>query len=154
MWAKLDRPGAVYYDITWTAFCGDTPPDEIRKVFAIVTAARDAAIERVLSAMAAGYPLCGFEVDDAARAVIAQSGFGEWFTHRTGHSIGVEVHGSGANMDNLETHDERRVAPWTCFSIEPGIYLPEFGVRSEIDMFVGDREARVTGEIQREMVLL
>ena len=104
--------------------------------------------------MAAGHPLRGFEVDDAARGAIAQAGYGEWFTHRTGHSIGVEVHGSGANMDNLETHDERRVAPWTCFSIEPGIYLPEFGVRSEIDMFVGDGEARVTGEIQREMVLL
>jgi Xaa-Pro aminopeptidase len=154
MWCKLDRPGAVYYDITWTAWCGDHPPDKIREVFGIVTAARDAAIERVSSAMAAGHPLRGFEVDDAARGAIAQAGYGEWFTHRTGHSIGVEVHGSGANMDNLETHDERRVAPWTCFSIEPGIYLPEFGVRSEIDMFVGDGEARVTGEIQREMVLL
>jgi Xaa-Pro aminopeptidase len=154
MWCKLDRPGAVYYDITWTAYCGDTPPDRIREVFGIVASARDAAIERVAAAQAEGYPLRGFEVDDAARGVIAQSGYGEWFTHRTGHSIGVEVHGSGANMDNLETHDERRVAPWTCFSIEPGIYLPEFGVRSEIDMFVGEKDARVTGEIQREMVLL
>jgi Xaa-Pro aminopeptidase len=154
MWCKLDRPGAVYYDITWTAYCGDTPPDKIREVFGIVVSARDAAIERVVSAKAAGHTLRGFEVDDAARGVIAQAGYGEWFTHRTGHSIGVEVHGSGANMDNLETHDERRVAPWTCFSIEPGIYLPEFGVRSEIDMFVGEKDARVTGEIQREVVLL
>jgi Xaa-Pro aminopeptidase len=154
MWCKLDRPGAVYYDITWTAYCGDTPPDKIRQVFGIVAAARDAAIERVLSAKAAGYPLRGFEVDDAARGVIAQAGYGEWFTHRTGHSIGVEVHGSGANMDNLETHDERLVSPCTCFSIEPGIYLPDFGVRSEIDMFAGVSDARVTGEIQREMVLL
>jgi Xaa-Pro aminopeptidase len=154
MWAKLDRPGATYYDITWTAFCGDNPPEEMRKVFAIVTAARDAGIERVRSAIAAGYPLCGFEVDDTVRAVIEAAGYGPCFTHRTGHSIGEEVHGSGANMDNLETHDERRVAPWTCFSIEPGVYLENFGVRSEIDMFVGDGVARVTGEIQREVALL
>jgi len=154
MWAKLDHPGAVYYDITWTAFCGDNPPEEMRKVFAIVTGARDAGIERVESAIAAGYPLCGWEVDDAVRGVIESGGYGPYFTHRTGHSIGQEVHGNGANMDNLETHDERRVAPWTCFSIEPGIYLEKFGVRSEINMFVGEREARVTGEIQREMALL
>ena len=154
MWAKLDRPGATYYDITWTAFCGDNPPEEMRNVFAIVTAARDAGIERVRSAIAAGYPLCGFEVDDTVRAVIEAAGYGPCFTHRTGHSIGEEVHGSGANMDNLETHDERRVAPWTCFSIEPGVYLENFGVRSEINMFVGDGEARVTGEIQRDMALL
>ena len=154
MWAKLDRPGATYYDITWTAFCGDNPPEEMRKVFAIVTGARDAGIERVRSAIAAGYPLCGFEVDDTVRALIEAAGYGPCFTHRTGHSIGEEVHGSGANMDNLETHDERRVAPWTCFSIEPGVYLENFGVRSEIDMFVGDGEARVTGEIQRDLALL
>ena len=154
MWAKLDRPGATYYDITWTAFCGDNPPEEMRKVFGIVTGARDAGIERVRSAIAAGYPLCGWEVDDTVRAVIESAGYGAFFTHRTGHSIGQEVHGSGANMDNLETHDERRVAPWTCFSIEPGIYLETFGVRSEINMFVGDGEARVTGEVQREVALL
>src|SRR5262249_764332 len=105
------------------------------------------------SAVAEGYDLRGFEVDDACRAVIQKSGFGEWFTHRTGHSIGQEVHGNGANMDNLETHDERRVVPWTCFSIEPGIYLPKFGVRSEVNMFVGEKEAQVTGEIQREFPL-
>ena len=154
MWAKLDRPGAVYYDITWTAFCGDNPTDEMRNVFAVVAGARDAAIRRVREAVAARQPLCGYEVDDAARGYIAARGYSQYFTHRTGHSIGQEVHGNGANMDNLENHDERRVAPWTCFSIEPGVYLPGFGVRSEIDMFVGDDEARVTGEIQREMVLL
>ena len=154
MWAKLDSPGAVYYDITWTAFCGDHPTEEMRKVFALVTGARDAGIERVRSAIAAGYPLCGWEVDDSVRAVIESAGYGPYFTHRTGHSIGQEVHGSGANMDNLETHDERRVAPWTCFSIEPGVYLEKFGVRSEINMFVGDGEARVTGETQRELALL
>jgi Xaa-Pro dipeptidase len=154
MWAKLDQPGAVYYDITWTAYCGDTAPERIRKVFTIVTSARDAAIQRVMEASASGYPLRGFEVDDACRAVIQKAGFGEYFTHRTGHSIGETVHGNGANMDNLESHDERTVSPWTCFSIEPGIYLPEFGVRSEVNMFVGEKEARVTGQIQREMALL
>jgi len=153
-WAKLDQPGAVYYDVTWTAFCGDNPSDRQRTVFDTVRDARDAGIALVQSAVAAGQPLCGFEVDDATRGVIRKAGFGEYFTHRTGHSIGVEVHGNGANMDNFENHDERRVSPWTCFSIEPGVYLSEFGVRSEIDMFVGDREARVTGEIQRELALL
>jgi Xaa-Pro aminopeptidase len=154
MWAKLDQPGSVYYDITWTAYCGDNPSERIRQVFGVVKDARDAAIKRVKDAISAGEPLCGYQVDDACRAVIDGAGFGEYFTHRTGHSIGQTVHGNGANMDNLETHDERRVAPWSCFSIEPGIYLPEFGVRSEINMFVGDGEARVTGEMQREMQLL
>jgi Xaa-Pro aminopeptidase len=154
MWAKLDRPGAVYYDITWTAFCGDHPTDEMRNVFAVVAGARDAGIERVQKAIGAGQPLYGWQVDDATRGFIESRGFGQYFTHRTGHSIGEEVHGNGANMDNLETHDERRVSPWSCFSIEPGVYLPNFGVRSEINMFVGDREARVTGEIQREMAIL
>ena len=130
-----------------------TVPGNIRNVFEIVTGARDAAIQRVTEAIAAGYPLCGFEVDDAARGFITSRGFAPYFTHRTGHSIGQEVHGNGANMDNLETHDERRVSPWTCFSIEPGVYLPEFGVRSEVNMFVGEGEARVTGEIQRSMAL-
>ncbi|SPE36777.1 Peptidase M24 [Candidatus Sulfopaludibacter sp. SbA6] len=153
MWAKLDQPGAVYYDITWTYFCGAIPPEDMRNVFQVVTGARDAAIQRVKSAVSGGHPLCGFDVDDAARAVIDGSGFGPYFTHRTGHSIGQEVHGNGANMDNLETHDERRVVPWTCFSIEPGIYLEKFGVRSEVNMFVGESEARVTGEIQRELAL-
>jgi Xaa-Pro dipeptidase len=154
MWAKLDRPEAVYYDITWTGFCGNAPSDEMHNVFKVVTGARDAAIKRVQDAVAAGRPLCGFEVDDVARGFIDSRGFGSYFTHRTGHSIGQQVHGNGANMDNLETHDERRVAPWTCFSIEPGVYLPEFGVRSEINLFVGEKDARVTGEMQRELVVL
>ncbi len=153
MWAKLDRPDAVYYDITWTHFLGENPPEKMRSVFEVVTGARDAAVRRVETAMAQGEALCGYQVDDAARGVIASRGFGEYFTHRTGHSIGVEVHGNGANMDNLETHDERRISPWTCFSIEPGIYLPEFGVRSEVNMFVGEGEARVTGAVQRELAL-
>jgi Xaa-Pro aminopeptidase len=153
LWAKLDRPDAVYYDITWTHFLGKNPPEKMREVFEVVTGARDAAVERVKSAVAAGQALCGFEVDDAARGLIRSRGYGEYFTHRTGHSIGVEVHGNGANMDNLETHDVRRVVPWTCFSVEPGVYLPEFGIRSEVNVFVGDGEARVTGAIQRELAI-
>jgi Xaa-Pro aminopeptidase len=153
MWAKLGQADAVYYDITWTHFLGENPPEEIRNVFDAVTGARDAAIELVKSAVIARRPLQGYQVDDAARDVIRQAGFGEYFTHRTGHSIGTEVHGNGANMDNLENHDDRRVIPWTCFSIEPGVYLPKFGIRSEVNMFVGESEARVTGEIQHELKL-
>lgn len=152
LWAKLKQPGAVYYDITWTGFCGAAPYAEMVQVFEIVRDARDAAVRRVQEAIAAGEDLLGYQVDDAARGYIAARGYGEYFIHRTGHSIGVEVHGAGANMDNLETHDERRVIPWTCFSIEPGIYLPDFGVRSEVNVFVGEKEAIVTGEAQRELL--
>jgi Xaa-Pro aminopeptidase len=153
MWAKLNRPGATYYDITWTGVCGQPTP-EMQNIFAIVRDARDAAIDRVRKAVAAGEEIRGFEVDDAARGYIREKGFVQYFMHRTGHSIGEDVHGAGANMDNLETHDERKLIPWTCFSVEPGIYLPTFGVRSEVNVFVGDREARVTGEIQRELVAI
>ncbi|MGI8745548.1 MAG: M24 family metallopeptidase [Bryobacteraceae bacterium] len=152
MWAKLDKTGAVYYDITWTGFCGASPPEPLRNVFAIVRDARNKAVERVKTAVANQERLCGFEVDDAARDHIKQHGYGEQFVHRTGHSIGEEVHGTGANMDNLETHDERRVIPNTCFSIEPGVYLPEFGIRSEVNVFAGPSKARTTGEEQNELV--
>jgi len=154
MWAKLDQPGSVYYDITWTGFCGTEPREEIRKVFAIVREARDRAVERVEQAMRAGEALRGFEVDDVARGYITSQGYGPNFVHRTGHSIGQDVHGNGANMDNLETHDERRIVPWTCFSVEPGIYLQDFGVRLEVNVFVEEHDARVTGEIQKELVLI
>jgi Xaa-Pro aminopeptidase len=154
MWGKLDQPGGVYYDITWMGFCGDQPPSALENVFGIVKAARDAAIDRVQKAVAAKEDLRGFQVDDAARGVIRAAGYADYFFHRTGHSIGEDVHGTGANMDNLETHDERRVIPWTCFSIEPGIYLPEFGVRSEVNMFVDESSARVTGEKQERLVLI
>jgi Xaa-Pro aminopeptidase len=154
MWAKLDQPGSVYYDITWTGFCGKEPSAEMRKVFAIVRDARDRAVDRVQQAVRSGAQVRGFEVDDAARSYIASQGYGEYFTHRTGHSIGQDVHGNGANMDNLETHDERRIVPLTCFSIEPGIYLQNFGVRSEVNVFVEERDVRVTGEAQRELVLI
>jgi Xaa-Pro aminopeptidase len=154
MWAKLDRPGGVYYDITWIGYCGQKPPAEIEKVFGVVTEARDKAVRKVVDAVTAKQVLHGYEVDDAARAHIREAGYADYFFHRTGHSIGSEVHGTGANMDNLETHDERKIIPWTCFSVEPGIYLPEFGIRSEVDVFVDEDSARVTGEMQDKIVLL
>jgi Xaa-Pro aminopeptidase len=151
MWAKLDRPGCVYYDITWTGYCGDAP-ERILRVFEIVRDARDLAVETVVKAVAAGRVIRGFEVDDAARAHIRAMGFADQFVHRTGHSIGEEVHGSGANMDNLETHDERRVMPGALFSVEPGIYLDDFGVRAEVNVLMDSVKARTTGEVQRELV--
>ena len=154
MWAKLDQPRSVYYDITWTGYCGTSVPPAMLRVFDVVKEARDRAVRRVQSAMQKGEPLRGFEVDDAAREHIKAQGFGDSFVHRTGHSIGEEVHGAGANMDNLETHDERRIIPWTCFSVEPGIYLADFGIRSEVNVFVGEKEAHVTGEVQQELVLV
>ncbi len=154
LWAKLDKPGAVYSDYTRVGFVGREVPEKYAKIFAIVAAARDAGIACVRAAFAEGRPLCGFEVDDATRAVIDAAGYGEYFCHRTGHSIGQETHGNGANMDNLETHDTRRVLRRTCFSIEPGIYLPEFGVRSEINVFVDAAgEVHVTGGPVQQCVL-
>jgi Xaa-Pro dipeptidase len=154
LWAKLDQPESVYYDSTWVGYCGEAPPEPVRKVFAVVRGARDRTIRRVQEAVSRQEPLRGFEVDDAARGYIQEQGYGDCFFHRTGHSIGTEVHGTGANMDNLETHDERYVIPWTCFSVEPGIYLPEFGIRSEVDVFVDEERAIVTGEIQEELVVV
>lgn len=154
MWAKLDRPQAVFYDITWTGYCGPQPPSELQNIFQVVSTARDRAVQRVQSAIQKNETIYGFEVDDAARGYITEKGFGKFFVHRTGHSIGEEVHGTGANMDNLETHDERRIIAGTCFSIEPGVYLPEFGIRSEVNVYVASGEARVTGEIQRELVII
>ena len=154
MWAKLDQPNAVYYDITWTGYCGATPPERMLEVFATVAGARDTAIEKVQQAASSGADLAGYEVDDACRGFIESRGLGEYFFHRTGHSIGEEVHGNGANMDNYETHDERRVIAGTCFSIEPGVYLPEFGIRSEVNVYRGEQSAEVTGEIQTELLRL
>jgi Xaa-Pro aminopeptidase len=154
MWAKKDKPGAVYYDITWTGFAGAAPSGRLQEIFGIVRDARDVGIRTVQQALAAKIKLCGWEVDAAVRDFIAKAGYGGCFVHRTGHSIGTEVHGNGANMDNLETRDEREVIANTLFSIEPGIYLPEFGVRSEIDMLVRDGVAEVTGRIQKELVLI
>ena len=154
LWAKLDRPSAVYYDITWTGYCGPTPPSVLQNIFEIVRDARDRAVHRVQTAAARGELIHGFDVDDAARNYIKEQGFGEYFVHRTGHSIGEEPHGTGANMDNLETHDDRRIVARTCFSVEPGIYLPEFGIRSEVNVYVDTTDARVTGEVQQELVII
>jgi len=154
LWCKLDKPRSTYSDHTRTGFVGTTVPEEYTKIFDIVAAARDAGIACVKDAFAAGRPLQGWEVDAATRKVIEDAGYGKYFGHRTGHNIGQEVHGNGCHMDNLETREERFVMPRTCFSIEPGIYLPEFGVRSEVDVYIGaDNSVNVTGgEIQREIV--
>jgi Xaa-Pro aminopeptidase len=154
IWAKQNSPSAVYYDITWTGVIG-TPSEKHVKIFNIVRDARDAGVKKVQEAFSARRKIAGWEVDEATRAHIEGAGFAQYFTHRTGHSIGTDVHGNGANMDNLETKDEREIIPNTCFSIEPGIYLPgEFGVRSEVNMLTRNGSAEVTGKIQRELVLI
>ncbi|HEX5444714.1 MAG TPA: M24 family metallopeptidase [Pirellulales bacterium] len=153
LWAKLEQPRAVYSDLTRMGYVGESAPERFANIFQIVIQARDAAIARVRQALAAGEALAGWQVDDAARAVIERAGYGPQFVHRTGHSIGQETHGNGANMDNLETHDERRIVPRTCFSIEPGIYLPEFGMRSEVNVFIdGDWGVHVTGGPPQERI--
>jgi Xaa-Pro dipeptidase len=154
VWAKKNTPGAVYYDITWTGFVGSAPSDQQREIFQIVRDARDAGVKTVLDATAAGRRIAGWQVDRATRDHIRQAGYGDYFIHRTGHSIGTEVHANGANMDDLEIHDERQILPNSCFSIEPGIYLPEFGVRSEVNILVRPNRAEVTGKIQREIVTI
>jgi len=153
VWGKKNTPEAVY-DISWTGFVGHSLPDRVREIFEIVQRSRDAGIDKVRTSIAAGRKLCGWEVDKAARDVLEAAGYGQYLNNRVGHSIGTEVHGNGANMDNFESHDERDVIPNTCFSIEPGIYLPEFGLRSEVNMLVRTGAAEVTGRIQREVVLI
>lgn len=152
MWAKKDTPGAVYYDITWTGVLGQ-PTARHQEVFHIVRDARKAGAQKVIDAFNSNTRIEGWEVDEATRAVIDRAGYGEWFVHRTGHSIGTTVHGNGANMDNLETRDTRQILPNTLFSVEPGIYLPEFGVRSEVDVLVHNGKAQVTGAQQEELVI-
>ena len=152
IWGRMDRPESCFYDITWTGVVGREPTDRERQVFSLVAQARDAAIKTVQDAFTAGRPIAGWQADDTARAVIRNAGFADYFTHRTGHSISYETHGNGANLDNLETHDERLILPYTCFSVEPGIYLPEFGVRSEVNMLTEPGRATVTGPIQTELV--
>jgi Xaa-Pro dipeptidase len=155
LWAKVaDDPRAVYYDATWMGYAGSEVPARMQEVWEAVKGARDAAVAFVTESVAAGRTIHGYEVDDVSRAFIEERGFGPYFLHRTGHSIGYLVHGNGVNIDNLETRDQRRIIPGVCFSIEPGVYLPEFGVRSEIDMYVGEGKAEVTGGIQRELLLL
>src|SRR5579864_5968629 len=153
IWAKKSTPDAVYYDITWTGAIG-TPSEKQVEIFNVVSGARDAGVKKVVEAFAGKRRIAGWEVDQATREHIANAGYAQYFTHRTGHSIGVNVHGNGANMDNLETKDDREIIPNTCFSIEPGIYLPEFGVRSEINILTRSGAAEVTGKIQNELVLI
>jgi Xaa-Pro dipeptidase len=152
IWGRVNKPDSIYYDITWTAVVGREPSEREQKVFETVRDARDAAIAVVEQAFAQRKPIHGFEADDAARAVIHAAGFAEFFTHRTGHNIAREIHGAGAHLDNFESHDTRRILPNTCFSVEPGIYLPEFGVRSEVNMLTSPGKAWVTGKVQRELV--
>jgi Xaa-Pro dipeptidase len=154
VWAKKKKPGAVYYDITWVAFVGKTPSERHKEIFNIVREARDLGVKTAIDAVAARKPIAGWEVDHAVRGHIKKAGYGNYFIHRTGHSIGTEVHSNGANMDDLEIHDERRILPNSCFSIEPGIYLPEFGVRLEVDVLVRATSAEVTGRIQQEIVTI
>jgi Xaa-Pro dipeptidase len=154
LWAKMDRPRSVYSDLTRVGYVGDAVPAKYEGIFKLVAKARDAAIKCVRDAFAAGRPLRGFEVDDAARRVIVEAGHGDRFIHRTGHSIGQDVHGNGANMDNLETHEERLVLPRSCFSIEPGLYFDDFGVRSEVDVYVDvNGQVHVTGGPPQERVV-
>jgi Xaa-Pro aminopeptidase len=152
VWGKKNTPGAVYYDITWTGFVGKAPSDRMREVFKVVSGARQAGVKVVLDGIAAGRVIAGWEVDRAARDHIKNAGFGDYFIHRTGHSIGTDVHANGANMDDLEIHDERRILPNSLFSVEPGVYLPEFGVRSEVNVLVREKAAEVTGKEQHELV--
>ena len=154
VWAKQNKPGSVYYDITWMGFVGEAPSQKQREVFEVVKQARDAGVEKVKAAISAGQKIAGWEVDKATRDVIETAGYGKYFIHRTGHSIATEVHGNGANMDNLEIHDERQILPNTCFSVEPGIYLPDFGVRSEVNVLVRKGAADVTGKVQSELVII
>jgi len=154
VWGKTKTAGSVYYDITWVGYLGAKVPEKMAKIFGIVREARDKAIELIQSSIAAGKPLQGWQVDKAARKVIEKAGYGKYFFHRTGHNIGQTVHGNGVNMDGLETHDVRHLIPRTCNSIEPGIYLPEVGIRSEVNMYIGEKEARVTGAVQKEILAL
>ncbi len=156
LWARIDHEDGIYYDITWCAFIGDNPPAKYQEIFKVVRNARNAARDFIRGKFAKGEKCYGFEVDDVCRGVIKKAGYGDYFVHRTGHSIGHEVHGNGVNIDNFETKDERELVPGICFSIEPGIYLSgEMAARSEINVFVTkEREVVVAGKEQEELILI
>jgi len=154
VWGKLKSPDSVYYDITWMGYLGAKVPDKYAKVFKVLREARDRAVELIQSHVKSGKPLQGWQVDKAARQVVEKAGYGKYFFHRTGHNIGTTVHGNGVNMDGLETQDVRHLIPRTCNSVEPGIYLPDFGMRTEVDVYIDEREARVTGAVQTEILPL
>ena len=146
LWAKQAEPGSVYADITWTVFVGQQVPERQREIFEVVRSGRDTALEFVRTKVRSGFYPFGWEVDATCRQVIQAAGYADQFLHRTGHSIGEEVHGNGANIDGLETQETRRLIPRTCFSIEPGVYLPgDFGIRSELDVYLVERDALVFG---------
>ena len=154
LWGKLDVAGAVYADITWVGYTGTHASEQASNVFGVAKDARDAAVNLITHRVQQEKPISGWEVDCAAREVISRSGYGNYFTHRTGHSLGQEVHGNGVHMDDYETHDERRIISGSGFTIEPGIYLDTFGVRTEINMYVEGNTASVTGPLQSELVTL
>jgi len=154
VWGKQKAAGSVYYDVTWMGYLGAKVPEKYTKVFQVLRAARDRAVELICTSAKTGKTLQGWQVDKVARGVVEKAGYGKYFFHRTGHNIGTSVHGNGVNMDGLETHDERHLIPHTCNSVEPGIYLPEFGMRTEVDVYVDEKEARVTGAIQTEILPL
>jgi Xaa-Pro dipeptidase len=154
IWAKTNAPNSVYYDITWVGYLGAEVPAKYAKIFSVVRSARDAAVEYVQERVVTGRKIEGWQVDHIAREVIRKAGYAKYFVHRTGHNIGQEVHGAGANMDSLETRDTRHIIPHTCFSVEPGIYFPEFGVRSEVNVYVGEGKAEVTGAVQSKILEL
>jgi Xaa-Pro dipeptidase len=154
VWGKTKDAASVYYDVTWIGYVGAKVPEKYAKIFGVLREARDKAVDLIRSSIAAGKPLQGWQVDKAARTVIDKAGYGKYFFHRLGHNIGETIHGNGANMDNLETHDIRHLIPKTCTSIEPGIYLPEFGMRTEVNVYIGEGEARVTGAVQSEILPL
>jgi Xaa-Pro aminopeptidase len=155
LWAKKNVPGSTYNDITWVGYLGTSVPEKYTKIFNVVKGARDAAIELLKQSFAAGKPVRGCDVDDAARNVIVKEGYGEFFIHRTGHSITEDLHGSGANMDNLETNDQRSIIPETSFSVEPGIYfMGDFGIRSEVNVYITkNREVVVPGEPRQQEIV-
>lgn len=154
LWGKLPTPGAVYADITWVGFTGATPSDAMTAAFDTVCRARDAAVALVRDAAGTGRTLRGWEVDRAARGVLERAGYGAYVLHRTGHSLGTEVHGNGVHMDDFESHDERRLLPGSGFTVEPGLYFETFGVRTEINVYFGTDTAEVTGPVQRAIVAL
>jgi Xaa-Pro aminopeptidase len=154
LWGKLTTPGAVYADITWVGFTGSRVPDDMGRAFSAICAARDRAVSLVRDGARAGRDLRGWQVDRAAREVLEQQGYAAHILHRTGHSLGTEVHGNGAHMDDFESHDERRLLPGSGFTIEPGLYFETFGVRTEVNVFVADRNAELTGPAQTKITEL
>ncbi|MSQ06963.1 MAG: M24 family metallopeptidase [Dehalococcoidia bacterium] len=154
LWAREDTPGSVYADITWVAYVGDQASAKHLEIFNVVTGARDAALQYLQEAHRQGTPVQGWQADAVARDYITQRRYGAYFTHRLGHSISYEVHGEAVNLDGYETHDTRTIIPGIGFSIEPGIYLPEFGVRSEIDCYMSDDGPYASSPVQREIVLI